>query len=49
MWKLRIFVSDVYIHVHMEKRKKWDVKAEKDILVGYAEDKFSETDLYRIH
>lgn len=35
---LRVFGSQVYIHVPKQKRKKWDKKAKKGIFVGYCTD-----------
>ena len=34
---LRIFGEKVYFHIPKEKRRKWDIKAEKGIFVGYDE------------
>lgn len=34
---LRIFGSTVYTHIPKQRRKKWNVKAKKGILVGYCE------------
>src|SRR5580765_5080881 len=41
---LKIFGSEVYVHVPKEKRRKWDKKGRKGIFVGYSE----ETKGYRI-
>ena len=42
---LKIFGSDCYIHVPKQKRKKWNPKSVKGILVGYCDDK----DGYRVY
>ena len=34
---LQVFGTDVYVHIPKEKRKKWDLKGEKEIFVGYGE------------
>ena len=34
---LRIFGSEVYVHVPKERRQKWDSKSEKCVFVGYSE------------
>src|SRR5580765_4598794 len=41
---LKIFGSEVYVHVPKEKRRKWDKKGRKGIFIGYSE----ETKGYRI-
>ncbi|CAG9136603.1 unnamed protein product [Plutella xylostella] len=35
---LKIFGNPVYVHVPKEKRRKWDPKGEKAVMVGYGED-----------
>lgn len=35
---LRVFGSEVFVHVPKEKRKKWNSKAKKGIFVGYGDD-----------
>lgn len=35
---LKIFGNPVYVHVPKEKRRKWDPKGEKGVMVGYGED-----------
>lgn len=35
---LRVFGSEVFVHVPKEKRKKWNKKAKKGIFVGYCDD-----------
>ena len=35
--ELRTFGTPVYVHIPKEKRKKWDSKGEKGIMVGYGE------------
>jgi transposase InsO family protein len=42
---LKIFGSEVYVHIPKEKRRKWDQKGRKGIFVGYSE----ETKGYRIY
>ena len=41
---LKLFGSEVYVHIPKEKRRKWDQKGRKGIFVGYSE----ETKGYRI-
>ncbi|CAF4891219.1 unnamed protein product [Pieris macdunnoughi] len=36
--ELKIFGTPVYAHIPKERRKKWDKKAEKGLMVGYGED-----------
>lgn len=35
---LKIFGTPVFVHIPKEKRRKWDAKGEKGIMVGYGED-----------
>ncbi|EGI68798.1 Copia protein, partial [Acromyrmex echinatior] len=32
---IRIFGSKMYSFIHKQRRKKWDNKADKDVLIGY--------------
>ncbi|CAL1681112.1 unnamed protein product [Lasius platythorax] len=34
---LQVFGTEAYVHIPKEKRKKWDLKGEKGIFVGYGE------------
>lgn len=36
--ELKIFGTPVYVHIPKEKRRKWDSKAEKGVMVGYGEE-----------
>lgn len=36
--QLKIFGTQVYVHIPKERRRKWDKKGEKGLLVGYGED-----------
>ncbi|CAH2108994.1 unnamed protein product [Euphydryas editha] len=36
--QLRAFGTKVYVHIPKERRKKWDKKGEKGLMVGYEED-----------
>ncbi|CAH2097114.1 unnamed protein product [Euphydryas editha] len=36
--QLRAFGTEVYVHIPKERRKKWDKKGEKGLMVGYEED-----------
>lgn len=42
---LKVFDNVCYVHIHDEKRKKWDDKSKKAIFVGYS----SETKAYRVY
>lgn len=43
--QLKAFGTEVYVHIPKERRKKWDKKGEKGLMVGYEEDVKG----YRIH
>lgn len=36
--RLKTFGTEVYVHIPKERRKKWDKKGEKGLMVGYGED-----------